>query len=162
MSVAMTNCGEIGWLSDRRGYRYTKIDPLSGKNWLRMADWLKDLAATAAEHVGFPAFNPNVCLINKYTPGTRLGQHIDKDEGDWMSPIVAFSFGLPALFRWGGLQPRDPADDFLVKHGDILVWGGEDRLRYHGIAKIYADGAETDLHERYVMTFRHSRLWQFD
>jgi len=160
MSVEMTNCGEIGWLSDTRGYRYTAIDPLTQKRWPAMPDWIQALANESALMADFKQFHPNVCLINKYAPGTRLGMHIDNDEGDVQSPIVAFSLGLPALFRWGGGSPKDVTEDFLLSHGDVLVWGGEDRLRYHGIQKVYeADLHQPHVNERLVMTFRYSRLW---
>jgi len=160
MSAEMTNCGQVGWLSDARGYRYTQIDPLTGKNWPQMTDWVASLATQAASQVGFNGFQPNVCLINKYIPGTRLRSHIDKDEGDITNPIVSFSFGLSAVFRWGGLRATDPTVDLLIKHGDILIWGGADRLRYHAIAKIHDDGLETGMHERLVMTFRHTKIWK--
>jgi len=108
MSVEMTNCGEVGWLTDRRGYRYTQIDPLTGQPWPEMADWLRKLATNAAAQVGFPHFHPNACLINKYVSGTKLGMHIDNDEADIESPIVSFSFGVPAVFRWGDSTSREP------------------------------------------------------
>jgi|GEM_PF-1526834 len=108
MSVEMTNCGEVGWLTDRRGYRYTQIDPLTGQPWPKMAEWLRKLATKAAAQVGFPDFCPNACLINKYVSGTRLGMHVDNDEADTQNPIVSFSFGVPAVFRWGGLTSREP------------------------------------------------------
>jgi len=160
MSVEMTNCGEVGWLTDRRGYRYTQLDPLTGQPWPKMAEWLRDLATNAAAQVGFANFRPNACLINKYISGTKLGMHVDNDEADIESPIVSFSFGVPAIFRWGGLSPKDSATDYAINHGDVLVWGGPDRLRYHGITKVYDADLVSGMHERLVLTFRHTNQWQ--
>jgi len=159
ISIEMTNCGEIGWLSDTRGYRYTEIDPLTQKRWPMMPHWVRALAVESAQMAGFNSFHPNACLINKYAPGKRLGMHVDNDEGDSQHPIVAFNFGLPALFRWGGVEMKSPTRDLLLSHGDVLVWGGEDRLRYHGIHKVYEADLQTCMDERLVMTFRYSKLW---
>jgi alkylated DNA repair protein (DNA oxidative demethylase) len=133
MSVAMTNCGTLGWTSDRRGYRYSAVDPLSGQPWPAMPPALAQLAASAAEVAGFPDFRPDACLINRYAPGTRLSLHQDKDERDFSQPIVSVSLGLPATFIFGGLQRSDRARRLPLQHGDVAVWGGEDRLRYHGV-----------------------------
>jgi alkylated DNA repair protein (DNA oxidative demethylase) len=133
MSVAMTNCGTLGWTSDRRGYRYSAVDPLSGQPWPAMPPALAQLAASAAEVAGFPDFRPDACLINRYAPGTRLSLHQDKDERDFSQPIVSVSLGLPATFIFGGLQRSDKARRLPLQHGDVAVWGGEDRLRYHGV-----------------------------
>lgn len=133
MSVAMTNCGTLGWTSDRRGYRYSAVDPLSGQPWPAMPPALAQLAASAAEVAGFPDFRPDACLINRYAPGTRLTLHQDKDERDFSQPIVSVSLGLPATFIFGGLQRSDRARRLPLQHGDVAVWGGEDRLRYHGV-----------------------------
>jgi len=168
MSVEMTNCGEVGWLTDRRGYRYTQLDPLTGQPWPEMPDWLQTLATGAAARAGslaaghgsFANFRPNACLINKYVSGTRLGMHVDNDEADTQSPIVSFSFGVPAVFRWGGLSPRDTTTDYIINHGDVLVWGGTDRLRYHGITKVYDADLASGMHERLVLTFRHTNQWK--
>jgi alkylated DNA repair protein (DNA oxidative demethylase) len=133
MSVAMTNCGTLGWTSDRRGYRYSAVDPLSGQPWPAMPPAFAQLAASAAEVAGFPDFRPDACLINRYAPGTRLSLHQDKDERDFSQPIVSVSLGLPATFIFGGLQRSDKARRLPLQHGDVAVWGGEDRLRYHGV-----------------------------
>lgn len=133
MSVAMTNCGTLGWTSDRRGYRYSAVDPLSGQPWPAMPPAFAQLAASAAEVAGFPDFRPDACLINRYAPGTRLTLHQDKDERDFSQPIVSVSLGLPATFIFGGLQRSDRARRLPLQHGDVAVWGGEDRLRYHGV-----------------------------
>jgi len=162
MSVEMTNCGEIGWLSDKRGYRYTKIDPITQKKWPDMPDWIKLLATKAAEYCDFHGFYPNACLINKYTLGTRLSLHIDNDEGDIESPIISFNLGLPAIFRWGGLSPKDAIKNLLINHGDVLMWGGVDRLRYHGISKICNGSVGNGINERFVMTFRHAKIWHYN
>jgi alkylated DNA repair protein (DNA oxidative demethylase) len=133
MSVAMTNCGTLGWTSDRRGYRYAPDDPLSGLPWPPMPATFSQLAAEAAEAAGFAHFRPDACLVNRYAPGTRLSLHQDKDERDLSQPIVSVSLGLPATFLFGGLQRSDKAQRLPLQHGDVVVWGGEDRLRFHGV-----------------------------
>lgn len=136
MSVAMTNCGDAGWLSDRAGYRYDRIDPQTGQPWPAMPGCFMALATRAAEQAGYPRFLPDACLINRYVPGTRLTLHQDRDERDYAHPIVSVSLGLPATFQFGGPNRRDPVRRFLVRHGDVVVWGKESRLAYHGIAEI--------------------------
>lgn len=139
MSVAMTNCGEAGWVSDRTGYRYDAIDPLTGRHWPPMPDAFQRLAASAAEAAGFPGFTPEACLVNRYEPGTRLSLHQDCDERDFMAPIVSVSLGLPAVFLFGGLKRSERPRRIRLESGDITVWGGPARLFYHGIATL-ADG----------------------
>lgn len=139
MSVAMTNCGEAGWVSDRTGYRYDAIDPLTGRHWPPMPDAFQRLAASAAEAAGFPGFTPEACLVNRYEPGTRLSLHQDRDERDFMAPIVSVSLGLPAVFLFGGLKRSERPRRIRLESGDIAVWGGPARLFYHGIATL-ADG----------------------
>jgi len=133
MSVAMTNCGALGWVSDRSGYRYTAADPDSGQPWPAMPDLFLMLAREAAEQAGFPGFVPDACLINRYQPGTRLSLHQDRNECDYSAPIVSVSLGLPVVFLLGGLTRAERAGRVLLTHGDVLVWGGPDRLRYHGV-----------------------------
>jgi alkylated DNA repair protein (DNA oxidative demethylase) len=133
MSVAMTNCGTLGWTSDRRGYRHAPDDPLSGLPWPSMPATFSQLAAEAAEAAGFAHFRPDACLVNRYAPGTRLSLHQDKDERDLSQPIVSVSLGLTATFLFGGLQRSDKAQRLPLLHGDVVVWGGEDRLRFHGV-----------------------------
>src|SRR4051794_31964566 len=136
MSVAMTNCGEVGWLTDRAGYRYDRIDPETGRPWPDMPACFRALASRAADQAGYPGFVPDSCLINCYTPGTRLALHQDRDERDYAYPIVSVSLGLPATFQFGGPKRRDPVRTFLIRHGDVVVWGGVSRLFYHGVAEI--------------------------
>src|SRR5713101_7984256 len=133
MSVAMTNCGSLGWVSDRRGYRYDACDPLSGRPWPPMPPVFLELAGAAAQAGGFSGFTPDACLINRYDPGARLTLHQDKDERDFDQPIVSVSLGLPATFLFGGLNRTDTADRVKLTHGDVAVWGGPARLRYHGV-----------------------------
>jgi DNA oxidative demethylase len=133
MSVAMTNCGSLGWVTDRTGYRYDAIDPESGQHWPPMPDAFLNLAKNAAAQAGFPEFVPDACLINRYDPGTKLSLHQDKDERDFSAPIVSVSLGIPATFLFGGLQRADKPIRIQVTHGDVIVWGGPARLRYHGI-----------------------------
>ncbi len=133
MSVAMTNCGELGWVSDRRGYRYDPVDPESGRRWPAMPESFRTLAADAAARAGYAGFVPDACLINRYAPGARLSMHQDRDEKDLRAPIVSVSLGLPAVFQWGGDTRADKARRVLLHHGDVVVWGGPSRLRFHGV-----------------------------
>ena len=138
MSVAMTNCGDLGWVTDRTGYRYTSLDPANSKPWPPMPTPLLRLAQRAATAGGFPGFTPNACLINRYAPGTRLSLHQDKNEQDYTHPIVSVSLGLPATFLLGTLRRADTPRRIRIEHGDIVVWGGPARLIYHGVAPIAA------------------------
>ncbi|HEV2550337.1 MAG TPA: DNA oxidative demethylase AlkB [Stellaceae bacterium] len=139
MSVAMTNCGDAGWVTDRRGYHYAPLDPLTAQAWPIMPEIFRDLAERAAEAAGFDEFTPDACLINRYEPGARLSLHQDKDERDAAAPIVSVSLGLPAIFLWGGLRRNDRPRRILMENGDVAVWGGPARFTYHGIAPL-ADG----------------------
>ncbi|MEO8361386.1 MAG: DNA oxidative demethylase AlkB [Vicinamibacteria bacterium] len=139
MSVAMTNCGPYGWISDRRGYRYESIDPDSAKPWPALPGFFLDLAQRAATEAGYPNFVPDACLINRYEPGSRLTLHQDKNERDFKEPIVSVSFGLPAVFLFGGHARADRPRRVRLIHGDVAVWGGPSRLNFHGIAPL-ADG----------------------
>ena len=133
MSVAMTNCGALGWVTDRTGYRYDGIDPESGESWPAMPASFLKLAEGAAAEAGFPKFLPDACLINRYEPGARLSLHQDKNERDFGEPIVSVSLGLPAAFLFGGIERADKTRRVVVTHGDVVVWGGPARLRYHGV-----------------------------
>ena len=136
MSVALTNCGELGWISDRRGYRYSPIDPQSGLPWPALPQAFLRLAREAATAAGFADFEPDACLVNRYLPGTRMSLHQDRDERSFEHPIVSVSLGIPAVFLFGGHARRDPAQRVALLHGDVVVWGGADRLRFHGILPI--------------------------
>lgn len=136
MSVAMTNCGRLGWISDRSGYRYDPIDPESGRAWPAMPVLLRGLAQDAAAAAGYAGFAPDACLINRYAPGTRLSLHQDKDEGNYAHPIVSVSLGVGAMFLWGGAQRGDKARRIPLAHGDVVVWGGPARLRFHGVLPV--------------------------
>jgi len=133
MSVAMTNCGELGWVSDRRGYRYDPVDPESGRRWPALPETFRALARDAAARAGYAGFAPDACLINRYAPGARLSMHQDRDEKDLRAPIVSVSLGLPAVFLWGGDERADTARRIALHHGDVVVWGGPSRLRFHGV-----------------------------
>ena len=136
MSVAMTNCGPWGWVSDRTGYRYSTVDPDTGRQWPRLPSAFLRLAAGAGSAAGFDAFVPDACLVNRYLPGARLSLHQDRDERDYDAPIVSVSLGLPAVFLFGGTRRADKTRRVPVEHGDVVVWGGPDRLRYHGVAPL--------------------------
>jgi alkylated DNA repair protein (DNA oxidative demethylase) len=138
MSAAMTNCGEVGWVTDRKGYRYDRIDPETGRPWPPLPACFTQLAECAAAQAGFAAFEPDVCLINRYEPGARMSLHQDRDERDYSAPIVSVSLGLGATFLFGGLQRSDRPHRLPLVHGDVLVWGGAQRLAYHGITPVAA------------------------
>ena len=154
MSVAMTSCGAAGWVSDRTGYRYDPVDPMTAQSWPAMPPGFFALATAAAEAAGFPDFAPEVCLINRYVPGARLSLHQDQDEQDMRAPIVSVSLGLPATFLWGGLARSERPRRLRLVHGDVVVWGGPARLTYHGV-----DVLKHGIHPRtgavrYNLTFR--------
>jgi DNA oxidative demethylase len=154
MSVAMTNCGNAGWVTDRSGYRYSPDDPETGKPWPAMPSILGELADRAAERAGFAGFTPDVCLINRYVPGAKMSLHQDKDEFDFGAPIVSVSLGLPAIFMFGGPKRSDKPRRFRLEHGDIAVWGGPSRLFFHGVAPL-ADGDHPVVGpQRLNLTFR--------
>lgn len=138
MSVAMTNCGPLGWITDRRGYRYDAIDPESGERWPEMPAAFRKLAETAAAEAGFANFRPDACLINRYEAGTKLSLHQDKDERDFKQPIVSVSLGIAAVFLFGGKARGDKTMRVPLQHGDVVVWGGPARLRYHGVMELKA------------------------
>jgi alkylated DNA repair protein (DNA oxidative demethylase) len=154
MSVGMTNCGRAGWVTDRKGYRYEPVDPITGMPWPALPECFRHLAATAAEAAGYPGFEPDACLINLYEPGTRLSLHRDENERDMTAPIVSVSLGLPAIFMFGGNRRGDRPQQVLLESGDIVVWGGLDRLVYHGVAPL-ADGYDPLTGSRRInLTFR--------
>jgi alkylated DNA repair protein (DNA oxidative demethylase) len=154
MSVAMTNCGGRGWVTDQRGYRYDATDPETGTPWPAMPVCFRDLARRAAAQAGFDGFAPQACLVNRYAPGAKLSLHQDKDELDLGAPIVSVSLGLPATFLFGGLSRSDKPRRFRLEHGDVAVWGGPARLAFHGVAPL-ADGEHPLLGPRRVnLTFR--------
>ena len=154
MSVAMTNCGTLGWVTDRTGYRYDAIDPLSGAPWPAMPKPLFKLATNAATEAGFQQFVPDACLINRYEVGARLSLHQDKDEKDFSQPIVSVSLGIPAVFLFGGLNRSDKTTRVRLTHGDVVVWGGPARLRYHGVLALKEDHHPLVGDHRVNLTFR--------
>ncbi len=154
MSVAMTNCGRLGWVSDARGYRYDSDDPVSGRPWPVMPHAFRALAVVAAAAAGFERFDPDACLVNRYEPGAKLSLHRDADERDFSQPIVSVSLGLPATFLFGGLRRADPTLRMALEHGDVVVWGGAARKRYHGVAALKAGGSPGA--HRINLTFRNA------
>jgi DNA oxidative demethylase len=154
MSVAMTNCGRAGWVTDRSGYRYDPVDPMTGRPWPAIPGLFRRLAGDAAAAGGFAGFEPDACLINRYEPGTKLSLHRDEDERDLTAPIVSVSLGLPAVFLFGGKQRGDRPRRIGLESGDVVVWGGPDRLVYHGVAPL-ADGDNPLTGSRRInLTFR--------
>jgi alkylated DNA repair protein (DNA oxidative demethylase) len=157
MSVAMSNCGAVGWVTDSKGYRYAEHDPLTGAPWPAMsASWLT-LAAAAAEAGGFPGFTPDACLINRYVLGAKMTLHQDRDETDFSAPIVSVSLGLPATFLWGGTQRTNRAARLVLQSGDVLVWGGDTRLNFHGILPLKPGSHPRLGAARINLTFRQAR-----
>lgn len=156
MSVAMTNCGSLGWISDTKGYRYSATDSQSGQPWPAMPDAFLHLAQTAALLAGFAGFMPDACLVNRYALGARMGLHQDRDERDFRAPIVSVSLGLPVVFLLGGLQRADKAQRILLVHGDVLVWGGVDRLRFHGVQPLKEGNHPLLGPQRINLTFRQA------
>lgn len=156
MSVAMTNCGTAGWVTDRSGYRYTSDDPESGKPWPARPPAFADLAAKAAAKAGYPDFIPDACLVNRYEPGAKMSLHQDRNERDFAQPIVSVSLGLSALFLFGGPKRNDRAKRIPLHHGDVVVWGGPSRLFFHGVNTL-ADGVHPLLgRQRINLTFRRA------
>ncbi len=154
MSVGMTNCGRAGWVTDRKGYRYERLDPITGIPWPAIPECFRDLAASAAEAAGYPSFEPDACLINFYEPGTRLSLHRDENERDLTAPIVSVSLGMPAIFLLGGNRRSDRPRRILLQSGDVVVWGGADRLAYHGVAPLAEGGDPLTGNRRINLTFR--------
>jgi alkylated DNA repair protein (DNA oxidative demethylase) len=154
MSVAMTNCGQAGWVTDRSGYRYSATDPLSGRPWPAMPPMFLALAAGAAKAAGFAGFKPDACLINRYEPGAKLSLHQDKDERDFSQPIVSVSIGLPAVFLFGGEERRGRPMRLRLESGDVVVWGGPARHRYHGVDALAEGNDPLTGSYRYNLTLR--------
>ncbi|HEY8117876.1 MAG TPA: DNA oxidative demethylase AlkB [Methylophilaceae bacterium] len=154
MSVAMTNCGHLGWVTDRSGYRYDTVDPMTCKPWPVIPSVFLELAASAALAAGFAAFSPDACLINRYETGARMSLHQDKNEIDFSQSIVSVSLGVPAIFQFGGFKRTDKTQRILLSHGDVLVWGGPDRMRYHGILPLKQNHHPLLDSQRLNLTFR--------
>ena len=159
MSVAMTNCGDLGWVTDKKGYRYDALDPNIGEPWQPMPKSFLSLANRAAAEAGYANFVPDACLINQYQLGARMGLHQDKDERDFSKPIVSVSLGCAATFLFGGLKRADKPIKIFLQHGDVIVWGGKTRLNYHGIMPLKVSDLKSNGHAdfgpyRFNLTFR--------
>jgi alkylated DNA repair protein (DNA oxidative demethylase) len=157
MSAAMTNCGPLGWVSDRKGYRYSAVDPVSGSAWPALPEAFLSLASEAAAQGGFAGFTPDACLINRYQPGAKMSLHQDRDEQDLDQPIVSVSLGIPAVFLFGGMKRADKQMRIQLQHGDVVVWGGPARLRYHGIQPLKEATHPLVGNCRINLTFRKAR-----
>ncbi len=156
MSVAMSNCGTLGWVSDERGYRYDRLDPASGASWPAMPACFLQLATEAAAAAGFAGFVPDACLVNRYEPGSRLTLHQDRNERDFTQPIVSVSLGLPATFLFGGTRRAQRTVRVPLAHGDVVVWGGPARLRYHGVLSLKDGWHALTGASRINLTFRRA------
>lgn len=154
MSVAMTNCGALGWVSDASGYRYTSQDPLTDLRWPTMPLAFLALARDAAAQVGFLDFTPDACLVNRYVPGARLTLHQDMNERGLLAPIVSVSLGIPAMFQFGGMKRSDKTQRIALEHGDVVVWGGPSRMRFHGVLPLKQDSHPLLGEQRINLTFR--------
>ena len=154
MSVAMTNCGELGWVTDKKGYRYDALDSLAAKPWPEMPASFMALAHETAMQAGYVDFKPDACLINRYQIGARMSLHQDKDERDFNQPIVSVSLGVPAVFQLGGFKRSDKTANVTLYHGDVVVWGGESRLRYHGVLPLKTSYHPAFGEHRINLTFR--------
>jgi alkylated DNA repair protein (DNA oxidative demethylase) len=154
MSIAITNCGQVGWISDRKGYRYASIDPETGKPWPPLPTIFSDLSSRAAAAAGYGGFVSDSCLINRYEPGARLTLHQDRNEADFGQPIVSVSLGLPATFLFGGLDRKERPGRFRLESGDVVVWGGPARLAFHGVAPLKEGISEITGACRINLTFR--------
>ena len=157
MSVALSSCGQFGWTTNRSGYQYTRLDPHTGQPWPPMPDVFMELAQSAAQAAGFADFLPDACLINRYIPGAKLALHQDKDERGYEWPVVSVSLGIPAMFLFGGHARSDATQKVPLFHGDVVVWGGEDRLRYHGVMPIKQAEHPQLGEQRINFTFRKAR-----
>jgi DNA oxidative demethylase len=157
LSVAMYNCGEVGWVSDRSGYRYDALDPETGAPWPALPDLFLNLANRAAQALHFDGFMPDACLVNRYGPGARLSLHQDLDERDRTAPIVSVSLGLPATFLWGGHHRHGRPVRHRLVHGDVVVWGGPSRMIFHGVDELKAGDHPVTGAMRYNLTFRKAR-----
>lgn len=154
MSVAMTGCGRFGWVSEPTGYRYAERSPETGARWPPIPPAFQELAAAAAAAAGFPDFAPDACLVNRYLPGSRLTLHQDRHERDAWAPIVSVSLGLRATFLFGGLERADRPRRVALHHGDVVVWGGVDRLCYHGVMPLERATHPVLGEQRLNLTFR--------
>lgn len=154
MSVAMTNCGAYGWVTDRSGYRYAATDPLTSQRWPGIPDAFHDLAVKLADAAGYAGFDPDACLINRYLPGAKLSLHQDLNEADFTQPIVSVSLGLPASFLFGGRKRSDPVRKYMLEHGDVVVWGGPSRLCFHGVNTLKSGRHPVLGEQRINLTFR--------
>jgi alkylated DNA repair protein (DNA oxidative demethylase) len=156
MSIAMTNCGRLGWVTDRKGYRYTTSDPTTGRPWPPLPGVFHDVAVSAAAAAGFAGFEPDACLVNRYEPGTRLSLHQDRNERDFSAPIVSVSLGLPAVFLFGGARRQDRPRRVRLESGDVVVWGGPTRLAFHGVAPLPDGEHPLTGRRRLNLTFRRA------
>ena len=154
MSVEMTNCGDVGWVSDPSGYRYEQIDPVTGCAWPVMPQRFREVAHVCAFRAGYEGFHPDACLINRYSAGSKMGLHQDRDEMDFSQPIVSVSLGLPITFNFGGYSRTSPTIKIRLQHGDAVVFGGESRLAFHGVGTLRRGEHPLTGNYRFNLTFR--------
>lgn len=150
----MTCAGRVGWVSDRGGYRYEERHPVTGRPWPPIPPGALALARACASEAGFSGYEPETCLVNFYPPGGRLGMHRDDDEADLAAPIVSVSLGDACVFRFGGAGKRDPWRDFVLRSGDVVVFGGPARLAWHGVPRTFPGTGAHPGGGRVNLTFR--------
>ncbi|THJ30850.1 DNA oxidative demethylase AlkB [Lampropedia aestuarii] len=157
LSVRTTSCGTHGWSSDPTGYSYVRHHPLTDQAWPEIPAAWSALATEAAQEAGFAQFAPDTCLINQYGLDSKMALHQDRSEQDLRQPVVSISLGMSALFLWGGMQRSDKPAHVLLHHGDMVVWGGVDRLRFHGIKHLTGAPHPQLGAMRYNLTLRRAR-----
>ncbi len=154
LNISMTNCGEVGWVSDDKGYRYQAEDPTSGRKWPNMPNAFKTLGQSAAQAARFEGFCPNACLINHYQAGQKLSAHQDKNEPDLSQPVVSVSLGMSATFLIHGNSRNNRAQKIQLHDGDVMVWGRSARLMYHGVETKQSQPHPTLGFHRFNVTLR--------
>ena len=154
MSVRITGCGEYGAGGEADNYVFRRVDPLTKKPWPAMPPVIREIGIAAATEAGFPAFQPNACHVNQYAPGAKLGMHQDRGEEDLVSPIVSISLGLSCVFKMGGFERSGKSLIVPLAHGDVVVWGGPSRMRFHGVLPVKADFHPLTGEYRINMTIR--------
>ena len=156
INVSGTSMGDCGWYSDRRGYRYERIDPITGNNWPKIPKNISSVVSNAAKKVGFGGFIPDSCFINCYKPGVALTAHIDQDEVDFSQPIVSVSLGVSAIFQIFGEKRNGKVINIPLHSGDLLIFGGTARKFYHGVKKLKDQTHPLTNNLRINLTFRRA------
>lgn len=158
MRIEMTNCGLVGWVNIDGRYRYSRVDPLTGRSWPGMPATFRRIAGAAASAAGYPDFQPAVCIINRYAVGADLQMHQDRDDTQDRQPVVSVSLGLPAIFHFGGQGRGEKPLTIPLDDGDVVVWGGASRMHRHGVAPVAPGVHPRTGAYRYNLTFRTAKI----